>query len=567
MARSVRSERGVIGLVLVCLLGASTAQAKGGGGGRGGGYTLAVSKNGSGSGGVTSSPKGISCGRTCSATYASGTSVVLTAKTATGSAFAGWPGGGCSGTSTCTVVLQANTTVTATFVVPPAAPTGVTATAGDDSVTISWSAVAWATSYNVYSATASGVTKSNYSTMPNGQKHAGVASPFVAGGLTAGTSYYFVVTAVDAAGESANSGQVSATPLSIPALQVAAGGFHSCALLQGGSIKCWGWNNHGQLGNGTSGATAYSATPVLVSGISNAVAVSAGNMHTCALLQGGEVECWGDNEWGELGDGSLIDSNLPVAVPGISATEVSAGFDATCAIQSTGVVMCWGLGTSGQLGDGSFSNSSVPVQVSGITASSASINGQTACARSGGGVSCWGSAGSGQLGNGQTVPQNTATPSSVALFGLPSQTITSGVSSCALLTTGGVSCWGSNESGQLGGGCNNTQCNTPVGANISGVSAIAGGEGAHYCALAGGVAYCWGWNGSGQLGDGTTNDSANPVLVTGLAAATGLAAGQRHTCALVPGGGVACWGDNSWGELGDGSTTQSTTPVPVVGIP
>ena len=137
------------------------------------------------------------------------------------------------------------------------------------------------------------------------------------------------------------------------ATAISAGGFHSCALLSNGQVDCWGDNEVGQLGNGTTGT--YVATPVQVTGISNATAISAGTggAHSCALLATGRVECWGSNDYGQLGNGSTTDSSTPVQVSGISnATAISAGGAHSCALLATGEIYCWGLNEDGQLGNG-----------------------------------------------------------------------------------------------------------------------------------------------------------------------------------------------------------------------
>ena len=174
---------------------------------------------------------------------------------------------------------------------------------------------------------------------------------------------------------------------------ISAGGGDSCALLQGGGVDCWGDNEHGQLGDGTStgpescfvGAFVVpcSMTPVTVSGLTHAIAVSAADWHSCALLQGGGVDCWGDNFYGELGDGTQMSSSTPVAVSGLTnATAISAGSGHSCALLQGGGVDRWGSNSYGELGDGTTTDrSTTPVAVSGLTnAIAVSAGGEYSCA-------------------------------------------------------------------------------------------------------------------------------------------------------------------------------------------
>src|SRR3954466_2560467 len=181
-----------------------------------------------------------------------------------------------------------------------------------------------------------------------------------------------------------------------------AGGYHSCALMPDGTAKCWGRNSRGQLGDGSS--LQLSSTPVPVSGMTTAVALSGGFYHTCALLRDGTVQCWGDNDSGQIGN-TLAYSSVPVTVAGISnAVAVSAGAYHTCALLSDATARCWGRNTNGQLGDGTMTNSSSPVPVSGLRGGSGVARGGIHwCAlmpdRSG---RCWGWNIYGQLANGNT---------------------------------------------------------------------------------------------------------------------------------------------------------------------
>jgi alpha-tubulin suppressor-like RCC1 family protein len=348
------------------------------------------------------------------------------------------------------------------------------------------------------------------------------------------------------------------------ATAIAAGGNHTCAVLTGGSVDCWGYNGWGQLGNGT---TTNSSTPVAVSGITSATAIAAGGAHTCAVVGSGSVECWGYNGDGELGNGTTTQSSTPVTVSGItSATAIAAGWNFTCALLADTTVRCWGGYSYGQLGGG-YTQLDAVVGLSGVTAIAA--GGYHACALlASGSVYCWGDNGSGQLGNCCYAMSSTPVVAAVSSYGSALTAIAAGHDhTCAVLADTTVDCWGANGDGQLGYGTWRDGGHYPVPVSgLSGVRTIAAG-GYHTCALlSGGGVTCWGDNSAGELGNGTTTQSTTPVAVSGLTTATAIAAGGNHTCALLTGGSVDCWGDNGYGQLGNGTTTNSSTPVVVSGL-
>ncbi len=345
---------------------------------------------------------------------------------------------------------------------------------------------------------------------------------------------------------------------------IAARDGRTCALTSGGGVKCWGEN--------ATGPGQHSAVPVDVTGLSSGVtAIAVGDSHTCALTSGGGVKCWGYNSYGQLGDGSTTDRWTPSDVNGLTSgvAAITAGSAHSCARTTEGAIRCWGYNSSGQLGDGSTAQRTSPVDVAGLTSGVLAVQAGSAftCALvSGGGVKCWGNNYSGQLGDNSDT--NRSTPADVVGLGSGVAELAAGVGhACALTVNAGVKCWGANYFGQLGDNSTTARW-TP--ANVvglrSGVAAITAG-GSHTCALTSGGVKCWGANDRGQLGDDSTTARWTPVDVVGLSSGVAaMTAGYSHTCALTSGGGVKCWGANDRGQLGDDSTTDRWTPVDVVGL-
>jgi alpha-tubulin suppressor-like RCC1 family protein len=357
----------------------------------------------------------------------------------------------------------------------------------------------------------------------------------------------------------------------LDAVAISSGGAHTCALLVDGTIRCWGANGNGQLGNGT---MTSSLVPVGVSGLSGVTAISAGNVHTCALLSDSTVRCWGGTYTNalELGNGGIGPSAIPVVVTGLSSvTAISAGNGNTCALISGGAANCWGFNSNGQFGNNTTISSGIPVGGNGLTGVVAiSVGGSSVCALlSDGTIRCWGDNRSGELGNGTLT-------SSLLPTGMNSLINVTAISAsdfpnCALLSNGTLSCWGYNASGALGNG-DNTDLYSDVPVAVSGlggvgvlgaVLAISSGDGVACALLSGGSVVCWGFGGS--LGDGTSIQSSVPVAVKGLSGVTKISAGSDQTCALLSNGSVSCWGLNFAGNLGNGTTDNVLIPVAVNG--
>jgi len=347
------------------------------------------------------------------------------------------------------------------------------------------------------------------------------------------------------------------------------GGYHTCALLSDGSAKCWGADWSGQLGDGTSDSDSH-PTPVLVTNLANAVAITTGDSFTCALLSNGSAKCWGDRYHGELGIGtSDFNSPIPILVTNLAnAVAITAGESHACALLANGSAKCWGSDWSGELGIGTSDSDShpTPVLVTNLANAVAMAGGgyYTCALLNDGTAECWGYNRYGELGDGTNVSKFTP----VTVSGLTNAVaITAGeYHTCALLSDGSVKCWGKNDAGQLGIGTSDSNPHpTPVlVTNLANAVAITAGY-VHTCALlSNGSIKCWGDNSDEELGDGTSNDSPTPVLVTNIANAVAITAGVYHTCALLSDGSAKCWGYNDYGELGDGTTTQRNTPVSVL---
>lgn len=352
------------------------------------------------------------------------------------------------------------------------------------------------------------------------------------------------------------------------ASQLAAGDSSTCALATSGNVYCWGDDAYGQLGDGTGGGGARTrAYPVQSLSGTITQLVSAG-VSVCALKSNNTVSCWGANYYGQLGNNTTTDSATPVAVSGLSdATKLAAGRSWVCGVRQGGSVGCWGSNYDGQLGNGTTTESHVPVAVGGLTDAIGLGGGySTACAiRQGGAMSCWGGNYYGQLGNGLT----TSTTAPVAVLGLANATATAwgqGNHNCAIRQGGTVACWGSNSYGQLGNGTTTSATTFVTVGGLVDATALALGM-SHSCALRqGGSVSCWGDNYYGELGNGTTTASTSPTAVSNLASVSAVSAGSDHTCAMRSNGTVVCWGANGYGQLGNASTTSSLIPVEVAGL-
>jgi alpha-tubulin suppressor-like RCC1 family protein len=304
--------------------------------------------------------------------------------------------------------------------------------------------------------------------------------------------------------------------------------------------------------------------------------LTAGDIHTCALVATGQAYCWGQNQEGQLGDGSMVNRNVPTAVlSGLSFVRVTAGGSHSCGLTASGEAFCWGMNQVGQLGDGTLAQRLTPVAVTGghRFIEFAAFGSSTCGLEASGQAYCWGLNNVGQLGNGllgDGTTEDGPTPAPVPVTsGLRfAHLATQGASAammCALIDSGEAYCWGQNSVGQLGDGTQTDRA-SPV-AVIGGLQygqITVGGEGA--CGLtSGGQAFCWGWNVFGELGDGTTTMRLSPVAVQGGLRYAEVSMAEDHTCGIALEGVAYCWGRNLFGALGDGTGFDRTVPTPVSG--
>ena len=307
------------------------------------------------------------------------------------------------------------------------------------------------------------------------------------------------------------------------ATQIVLGYYHTCTIDSTDAFKCWGKNASGQLGDSTTTNRNTPTTISLGSDSSSATMIALGYEHSCAIDSLNNLKCWGENDKGQIGDGSNTQRNEPkiisLGLGSVYATEMALGYHHSCIIDSERRVSCWGSNDYGQLGDGTTDDVSTPKRI--------------------------------------TLGPNTSSAKEIAA---------GAYFSCVIDRLDKLYCWGRNNKGQLGDGTT-TQRKTPVlislgTGNVSPTAIALGGS--HTCAINNlDQLLCWGWNGYGQLGDGTRTDRVIPTLISlgsGSIFATNVALGRYHTCALDNSETLLCWGHNNRGQVGDGTKNDILTP-------
>ena len=444
-----------------------------------------------------------------------------------------------AGTGTLSSEVSAST--------PPTSPANLSATTGNGKNTIDWDAASGATSYTLYWGTSAGISSSSTAITSISSDN------YTHSSLTNGTTYYYKVAAVNSGGTGSLTSEVNAKPAD-PALRLTTGTKFTCAVLDNASVKCWGENANGQLGQGNttelgsaSSQMGDNLTAIDLGSGRTALAISVRTHHTCALLDNASVKCWGFNNQGQLGQGSTSNlgdagSEMGDKLPAIdlgsgrTTTAISAGVYYTCALLDNSDVKCWGYNAYGQLGQESTS-----------------------------------SLGDAGLEMGDNLPAIDLGSGRTALA------ISAGSAhACALLDNSAVKCWGFNTNGQLGQGSVDHlgDAGSEMGDNLpaidlgSGRTALAISAGsAHTCAVLDNSAVkCWGYNNNGQLGQGSTSnlgdgsgemgDNLTAIDLGSGRTALAISAGSTHTCALLDNSAFKCWGQNDKGQLGQGDATS-----------
>jgi alpha-tubulin suppressor-like RCC1 family protein len=345
---------------------------------------------------------------------------------------------------------------------------------------------------------------------------------------------------------------------------------HSCAVLADGSVQCWGANENGELGRGT--LTAFELRPGPVAGLSNVKQVSLGQQSSCALEASGSVWCWGGNAAGQI-DASSQDPVyfVPAQIAGITdAVELNCGFFHCCVRTGAGRIRCWGQNSFAQLGSGKTSAAEGATDVGIDDALAVAVGEAHSCAIIGSEqVQCWGRNQRKQIGDNaggpmRPEPSTVLTASSMPLTGTKHISL-GAFHSCATTGDGTTYCWGANDFGGLGiGDFGDRGFATPT-QFATGARTSAGNR--QTCALQGTAASCAGLNQAGQLGNGTVGagtEQTTPTPVAQLEDSVELSMQFDHSCARSSAGQVRCWGRNSRGQLGNWEPAQqSAWPVAV----
>lgn len=355
----------------------------------------------------------------------------------------------------------------------------------------------------------------------------------------------------------------------------------SCGIASTGVVYCWGTGSSGQIGNGASISVNTPTAVTMPNDVESFTSVSSNNNFSCAIADNGKIYCWGVGTNGKIGNGDIINVNVPTSVTmpaGVeSFSSVSTNSSFSCAIADNGKVYCWGSGKNGQIGNGTnVSGVNVPTSVTmpaGVASfSSISTNSNFSCAIADNGkVYCWGLGTNGRIGNGSAssvkVPTVVTMPAGVESF---SSISTNSNFSCAIADNGKVYCWGVGNSGQIGNGANASTVSVPTAvtmpAEVTSFSSVS--TNANFsCAITNtGKVYCWGTGSSGQIGNGASANVNVPTAITlpsGVESFSSVSTNSNFSCAIANTNTVYCWGDGKSGQIGNGGTSNINIPTSV----
>jgi alpha-tubulin suppressor-like RCC1 family protein len=359
--------------------------------------------------------------------------------------------------------------------------------------------------------------------------------------------------AVSACAGASNPGAAHATKASVgdgrraprepqKAIGIATGDFHTCAVVVGGSVFCWGRDRDGELGDG---ATAGNQThPLGVPNLREVEEVAAGNGFSCARMKSGKVRCWGSGKI--LGDGRAVEKIRPTEVEGVDgAIDLKAGGFVACARTQAGAVHCWG---TDRIQSGAPSAGAEEIAVAGAHACAGRLDGT---------VPCW--------GEGLAARPGRASHAAQVLDVAKATAISTGDTFVCAIVAAQPRCWGRNDEGELGVNPDKeTRTKPALVKNVNGIVKLSSAE-ARTCALGKDeTVRCWGSNQDGELGRGMQSTSEPAGVVEGLAGVAEIAVGAGHVCARTREGALYCWGGKRQGQLGDGTNERRPQPVPVV---
>jgi alpha-tubulin suppressor-like RCC1 family protein len=347
---------------------------------------------------------------------------------------------------------------------------------------------------------------------------------------------------------------------------ISAGNEHTCGIdnmTAAGQLKCWGSNDHGQLGNGNQ---IDSLSPQVIDGNQGYKKVVVGSAHTCGLTTGNLVKCWGRNNFGQLGTGNNTDAHIPVSVDGaVQYKDVSTAGTSTCAVTQAGLLKCWGNNNFGVLGDGTTLNRDAPVVIdSSVSYKTVSVGELHTCAITEADVlKCWGHNAFYELGDGTAATRflPVIIDSGTSYLKIAPSKVSS-YHTCGITLAGKLKCWGNNDYGQLGDSTLMSRA-VPTLINAMNFYTDVSTGFVHSCAVEADSQklFCWGKNDFGQLGDYTFQQRNIPTEADTSQKIVKFSVGYNYTCGITNDGFLRCYGSNTQGQIGNGTIIDVSIPT------